>query len=184
MSAETLLAAMLLMTPSGVPAVCPPPEQFLVVRDAIHRTAVDWEILDERETRYVLTRSEDFCADLNMLRRRRQELDDAPKVSDGFRFPDRNTVNELVRFNRAYRRNIDERRQLEVDRADSFRTAIAETDRLYQIWDAVRDARCDFYYVTVRRQALKKLRDLIGEEDYDQAILPPNVPFWRFHEMR
>ena len=26
-------------------------------------------------------------------------------------------------------------------------------------WDAIRDAQCDFYYVTVRRAALKKLRD-------------------------
>jgi len=184
MSAELLLASMLLMTPSGIPAICPPPDQFPTVRDAVHRVAVEWEILDERETRYVLTRAEDFCTDLNMLRRRRQELADAPKVADGMRFPDRITVNELVRFNRAYRRTIDERRQLEADRADSFRNAIAETDRLYQIWDSVRDARCDFYYVTVRRQALKKLRELIGDEDYNEAVLPPNVPIWRFHEMR
>ena len=184
MSAESMLAVMLLMIPSGVPAVCPPPDQFPALRDAVQRVAVEWEILDERETRYVLTRPEDFCTDLNMLRRRRHELQDAPKAADGLRFPDRVAVNELVRFNRAYRRNIDERRQLEFDRADSFRNALAETDRLYQVWDAVRDARCDFYYVTVRRQALKKLRDLIGTEDYDQAALPPNVPVWRFHELR
>ena len=58
-----------------------------------------------------------------------------------------------------------------------------ETDRLYQVWDSVRDARCDFYYVTVRRQALKKLRDLIGEDAYLDAELPANVPTWRFNEM-
>ena len=59
---------------------------------------------------------------------------------------------------------------------------LAETDRLYLVWDAVRDARCDFYYVTVRRQALKKLRDLVGDEAYATGELPPNVPTWRFRE--
>ena len=181
---ELLIAAMLLTIPPGIPAPCPSESQFPALRDAIHQVAVQWEILDERETRYVLTRAEDFCADLNMLRRRYRDLEGAPHVADSLRFPERNVVNELVRFNRTFRRNIDERRQLEADRADSLRNVVAETDRLYQVWDAVRDARCDFYYVTVRRQALRKLRDLVGEEAYNQAVLPPNVPTRRFNEMQ
>jgi hypothetical protein len=62
--------------------------------------------------------------------------------------------------------------------------ALQETDRLYQVWDAVRDARCDYYYVTVRRQALKRLRELIGDEAYYSASFPPCVPFWRFQQIR
>ena len=181
---ELVLAAMLLSIPPGIPATCPPEAVFPAMRDAIHQVAVQWEILDERETRYVLSRPEDFCTDLNMLRRRHRELEDAPPVSDCFRFPERPYLNEQVKFNRLFRRHMDERRQLEVDRADGLRNVVAETDRLYLIWDAARDARCDFYYVTVRRQALKKLRDLVGEEAYSQADLPANVPLWRFNEMR
>ncbi len=30
-------------------------------------------------------------------------------------------------------------------------------DRLYELWDTVRDARADYYYVNVRREALGKL---------------------------
>src|SRR5439155_11277213 len=108
-----------------------------------------------------------FSADLNMLRRRYKELADAPRLADSYRFPERAAVNELVRFNRAYRKNLDQRHLL-------------ETDRLYQVWDAVRDARCEFYYVTVRRHALKKLKDQIGDEAWDTATLPPGVPTWRF----
>jgi hypothetical protein len=180
---ELVVAAMLLTIPPGIPAGCPDQQHFPPLRDAIHQLAIQWEILDERESRYVLTRPEDFCTDLNMLRRRYQDLQDAPKIADAMRFPERTGVNELIRFNRAFRRNIDERRQLEVDRADSLRNVIVETDRLYQIWDSVRDARCDFYYITLRRQALKKLRDMIGEEAYNLAELPPTVPIWRFNEM-
>ena len=58
--------------------------------------------------------------------------------------------------------------------------ALAETDRLYKVWDAVRDARCDFYYVTVRRQALKRLREALGDAAYAATDLPPHVPAWRF----
>jgi hypothetical protein len=58
-----------------------------------------------------------------------------------------------------------------------------ETEHLYQVWDTVRDARCDYYYVTVRRQALKKLRKMLGVDDYYFGKLPPPVPLWRFQEI-
>ena len=47
----------------------------------------------------------------------------------------------------------------------------------------MRDARCEYYYITVRRQALKRLRTMIGAEAYDAAELPPYVPLWRFLEL-
>jgi hypothetical protein len=182
--ADLVLATILLTTPPGTPECSPPEDRFPTLRDAIHQVAVEWEILDPRETRYVMTKPEDFCTDLNMLRRRYREFADAPRVDEAFRFPDRATVNELVRFNRAFRKHLDQRQQFEIDRAEALRNVMWETDRLYQVWDAVRDARCEFYYVTVRRHALKKLRTLVGEDDYRTATLPPNVPTWRFNEMK
>ena len=181
--ADLLLAAVLLAIPPGTPATCPQPDDWPRLRDAVRAVAVEQEILDRREARYLLTKPEDFCTDLNMLRRRHRDLADAPRVADAERFPDRPAVNELVRFNRAFRRHIDQRCQLEADRAVALGQVLAETDRLYQVWDCVRDARCDFYYVTARRQALQKLRDLIGEEAYAEGELPPNVPTWRFREL-
>jgi hypothetical protein len=181
MSASDLfLAATLLTAPVGTPEQMPPEDQWPAVRDAIHKTAVDWEIMDPRETRYVLTTREDFEADLNLLRKRYSELVDAPRLSDCQRLPDRRIVNELIRFNRAYRKHLEDRQAWEADRADLFFTAIQETDRLYRHWDAVRDAQCDFYYVTVRRAALKKLRDAIGDDAFSTGQMPHYVPDWRF----
>ena len=74
--------------------------------------------------------------------------------------------------------------QLKLDRADVIGVAVAETDRLYRVWDAVRDARCEFYYVTVRRQALKRLKEMVGDEAFAEVDLPPHVPGWRFQEAR
>lgn len=181
---EFALAVALLTAPPGTPEPLPANDQWPALQTALHETAIAWEILDPRETRYVLSRVEDFDPDLNLLRRRYQDLQDAPRVADSNRFPDRRTVNELVRFNRAYRKNLDTRQVMESDRAEIIREAVRETDRLYAIWDAVRDSRCEFYYVTVRRQALKKLKELIGEEAYETGELPPYVPDWRFAEIK
>lgn len=178
------LAIALLIAPPNTPEMLPSPEAWPGLQTALHEIAVAWEILDPRETRYVLSRLEDFETDLNLLRRRYQELRDAPLVAESQRFPDRRTVNELIRFNRAFRKNLDTRQAMESDRLGLIREALLETDRLYAIWDAVRDARCEFYYVTVRRLALKKLRDLIGEEAYQAGELPSHVPDWRFAEIK
>jgi hypothetical protein len=38
--------------------------------------------------------------------------------------------------------------------------------------------------VTVRRQALKKLKEMIGDDAYTLGELPPYVPVWRFTEAK
>ncbi|VTR90859.1 Hypothetical conserved protein OS=uncultured planctomycete GN=HGMM_F22C11C15 PE=4 SV=1 [Gemmata massiliana] len=177
---DLVLAAILLAAPVGTPEQMPAPERWPAVREAIHKTAVRWEIMDPREERYLLAAREDFETDLNLLRKRYVELNDAPKLMDCQRLPDRRTVNELIKFNRAFRKNLEEREVWELDRTDLFTQTMQETDRLYQYWDAIRDAQCDFYYVTVRRAALKKLREFIGEEAFLAGVMPPYVPEWRF----
>src|SRR6185295_7948013 len=120
---------------------------------------------------------------LNLLRRRHSDLLDAPPSNDCMRFPDRGLVNDYLAFNRAYRQQLDMRQPGEPARWWELRTALQETDHLYQVWDTVRDARCEYYYVTVRRQALKRLRELLGEDSYYTAKLPPYVPLWRFQQI-
>lgn len=177
---DLVLAATLLAAPVGTPEQTPPEERWTAVRDAIHQTAIRWEIMDPREERYLLAAREDFQSDLNLLRKRCADLADAPKLADCHRLPDRRTVNELIRFNRSFRKHLEEREMWEADRSDLFQQAMKETDRAYQQWDAIRDAQCDFYYVTVRRTALKKLRDTIGAEAFAVGVMPSYVPEWRF----
>jgi hypothetical protein len=181
-ASDLMLAAVLLTTPPGVPEPRPTADHWPALRDAVHHVAVEWEILDPRETTYLFAKVDEFDADLTILRRRYQDLHDAPKLADSFRLPDRKQVCELVRFNRAYRKNLETRQQIELDRAEELQEVIRETDRLYQTWDAVRDARCEFLYIPARRQAMKKLKGMIGEEAYAAGDLPPNVPTWRFQE--
>ena len=179
-ASDLILAAALLTAPVGTPEQTPQEDNWPAVRDAVHKIAVEWEIMDPRETRYVLATREDFEADLNLLRTRYTELADAPRLTDCQRLPDRRTVNELIKFNRAFRKYLEERQAWEADRIDLFSIAIQETDRMYRQWDAIRDAQCDFYYVTVRRNALKRLKDSIGEDAFSTGHMPHYVPAWRF----
>ena len=171
---------------SGSPDAEVPPEaaaEFAAVRPTLKALAVAWEVLDPREARYILKQAESYPTDLKLLRKRYRDLADAPPLHDCMRFPDRALINDLLAFNRAYRQHLDSRQAIELVHWWELREAIQETDRLYQVWDTIRDARCDYYYITVRRQALKKLRQMVGPDAYGSADLPPHVPLWRFQEI-
>ena len=92
---QYLLAAALLTAPAEKD-VAIAPQLFGTVGPVLQKVALQWEILDDREKRYVLTRPEDFTADLKLLQRRYHELANAPPVSDCLRFPDRTVVSELL----------------------------------------------------------------------------------------
>lgn len=177
---DLLFAAMLLSAPIGTPEVKPTAERWPIVRDAIHHMAVEWEIMDPRETRYVLTKVEDYQDDLDFLRKRRMDLAEAPRIADANALPDRETINDHIRFNRAFRKNMELRMAWESDRADFIRAVIDENEMLYKIWDAIRDGKSDMHYVTTRRHALLKLRDLVGPDAFVKGTDMPFVPDWRF----
>lgn len=179
-ASDLVLAVMMLSAPVGTPEQVPQPERWPAIQAALVQTALDWEILDPRETRYVMAKIDDFQEDLDFLRKRRGDLADAPKLMDSDRLPDRRIVNDYIQFNRAYRTYLETRLAWEVDRACLINEAITETDRMYRMWDAIREAKGDFHYITVRRLALKRLRDSIGQAAYDAGELPPYVPEWRF----
>lgn len=173
---ELFLAAALLGAPVDTPEPVPTEAAWPAVRDAVHAVALDWQIMDPRETRYVFANRADFAADLNLLRKRAVELADAPKLDACKWLPERRAVNELVRQNREFRCEIEARRPWETDREDLLHDAVRAADCLYRPWDALRDAQCEFYYVTVRRTALKKLRDAIGAEAFAAGRMPLAVP--------
>lgn len=177
---DLLIAATILDAPRDTPVPEFEHAQWLKVRGAIHAVARQREIMDEREERYLCAQKEDFVNDIDILRKRNVDLMDAPKLVDLNRFVDRGTANDLLRFNRAFKQEIEKRMVWEADRADIFEQVLKYNEKCYHAWDAFRDARCDFYYVSVRRVALKKFRDAIGETDYNLGKMPDYVPTWAF----
>jgi hypothetical protein len=180
---EFLMAFTLLTSPEGSVNWTHPPPHYNALRPTLQKLALQLEIMDPRETRYVLARMEDFRSDLQLLRRRYRTLADAPPLEECKRLPERCLVNDLLAFNRTYHQYLTNRQPVDLVHGEEVQTAMTETDRLYQVWDTVRDARCTYYYVTVRRQALKQLRCLLGEEAFYRGHLPPHVPVWRIPEV-
>src|SRR5262245_6975185 len=108
------LALALLTIPADAADAPPAVDALTTLRPTLQGIAIYWEILDPREVRYVLTRGEDYAADVKLLRRRCHDLADAPPLHDCMRFPDRALINELLAFNRAYRQHLDSRQSLEL----------------------------------------------------------------------
>jgi hypothetical protein len=143
------------------------------------------EILDERELRYVFSQHKEFLSDFNMVIRRAKDLENAPHLWECVILPDRSLANELLMFNRAYRKYLEDCSSVwfDVYSKNWLLATKEENEALYQIWDCVRDARCVYYYVHIRRQALKRLVDTVGPLD-NNFKLPPHVPIWRFTQIR
>jgi hypothetical protein len=177
-----LLMAVLLLTGPGAdfeaPEAAAPHANCAA---ALRLLALHLEILDPLET-HVLAHPQEFAADLRVLRGRYQEFAAAPQLHECFRLPERALVEDLLVFNRSLQKDLKDRLFLDRIHAADLQTALEETEQLFQVWDAVREARCEYYYVTARRQALQQLRNLIGMDAFYTGQLPPHVPLWRIPE--
>lgn len=150
------------------------------VQNEILKQAIELQIMDTRETRCFFGKPEDFSLDLAALRSRFKEFCGAPPVEDAYRFPNREIVQGVQKFNRAYREYLAAKKDVNLLEREEVKDALKETDSLNEIWDLVRDARCESYYTHVRRRALKRLLESIGPEAFYSSALPPGVPLWRF----
>ncbi len=155
-----------------------------LVKPTFLQLAVEAEILDEREEQFFEGLSKDLVGDVRALQKRAEALRAAPKVIEANRFPDRSLIEEFLAFSRAHRKNLTLGLEQDQSHAEQWQTAIHEVDQHYFVWSVLRDARCRFYYVTVRRQALAQLRDMVGAEAFYNAQLPPHVPLWHFPVMK
>jgi hypothetical protein len=156
---------------------------FHLAAPVARQMAIDWEIMDEREV-YFLLYEHSFRSDLVTLRTRYRDLRCAPSCHDSIRFPDREQINEMLAFNRKYREHAEAMRVTQLYRADDWREVVTETDQLYHIWDLIRDAGNEQYYVSTRRQALMDIRKKLGPDAYYKGQMPPHVPIWRFQEIK
>lgn len=177
---EVLLAAALVPAPADSPVAAQAGAWADWLSPSLIHLSLQAEIIDRREAPFLLVKRVDFPADVKFLRSRWDELEHAPLVEESYRFPERRLVHDFLSFNRAYRCDLVARLAVDPVHAEELKHALDETDRLYNIWDAVRDARCEYYYVHVRRQSLQLLRDLVGLEAFYNGHLPPHVPVWRF----
>jgi hypothetical protein len=167
---HVLALAVLIAPPADGDPVCP--REHACIWRTIKAVSLSLQLIDPREGRYVLARSSDFESDVPFLRRRQADLGGAPPLTDAWALPRRELACQLLTLNRKSHRHLIRQRDAIGD-YPGLDELLAETERRYKIWDAVRDAGSEFYYVSVRRAALAQLRQMLGDEAYHLAKLPP-----------
>ncbi len=160
------------------------PEQYAYLKPQCAAVGMAFELLDKRELPYIFSRQAEFNADLNLMQGRWILLKDAPRDAEGMRFPDRKMTEKMVSFNREYRYYLLGQKEYAGWRTFEIDEAITETNELYEVWDTIRDATGEWYYINTRRTALKKLRETLGEDAWHSGELPPCVPYWLFSRMK
>lgn len=146
-----------------------------VIRPSMLSLAMDSEILDTREHYFF---AQQAMEDLKIVQDRYESYYGKPRLSDCDRFPDRKTISFALAMNRKYKEELDRRLEIDLYHTEEVRNAIIETNYLYHIMDNIRDCQCEYYFITVRREALHLIRELIGPEAYYSGQLPPSIPFW------
>ena len=121
----------------------------------------------------------------NTLRFRWAAFRDAPYLrSELDRLPSTKSISQIMTFSASFRQHMVERRYATQAHRDTIDEAICEANLRYKVWDAMRDARCEYYYNHARRKALKLLLDLIGPEAFYSGDWPDPVPMWALAEAR
>ncbi len=132
-------------------------------------------VLDPVECKSFLVKDDELKKDATILMARWAELWDMPPAWDADRLPARQQIDEACSFNRAMRLWLSNRLPNDHLNAEQLHDAIQDLDRRYVIWDLARDARSTYCWVSGKRKALDKLRDLIGDEAYYSGRLPSHI---------
>ena len=175
-NAEMILAMILLTSPPKSPLPDLPDDNWPALQAALVSVGTELEILDPRESSLMLRRQEELEGDVEILRRRYLTLRDAPKLADARRLPSRKLICQMVSANRDAYRHLGQLATVETDRAESYKQGMAEANHLYDIWDAARDATCEYYFVNVRREAMLRLREELGADRFGAGWMPPPLP--------
>jgi hypothetical protein len=158
-----------------------------LLAEQILKKAVELQILDPRETKYSFLKDEEYDRDILYLRERWMKLKDAPRVEEFTGFPTRDQIKESLNFNNKFMDYLTSQKGIMPE--SILKEVMRETKECADVWTALSDAKCDFYYVTVKRAAMLKykrftqnIKDENGNDYWMTRRLPPSFPYWRFRE--
>lgn len=154
----------------------PIPQDCHVYSPVLQRCAIALELIDRREHRHILVDSDLFQNDMAMLRRRAMDLRDVPFIIEANRLPPRWLALAYMTWNRDVYKMVELRAVSELHHASHHRQMMLELDKLYAIWDAVADAQSEYFYVHLKRMALRQIIDHAGYDAFYSGNLPYPVP--------
>lgn len=108
-----------------------------------------------------------------------------PPPGDAYRLPPFQSLRDGRLFNQRYQKHLQGRLDWEPYRRDALNAALIEARELYEVWDCAEGAHPDYPCPPDLKACYhRRLRRLLGPDDYRRMNLPPCVPTWRFNELR
>lgn len=123
------------------------------------------------------------------MRQWHYNLKDCPRLSEAQLFGQLTApgLEECLKFNAAYRSHLELELQFcpcgYTNRKEALSAANADNNRCWEIYSNLNGGVFG-PFVSNRRAALRRLKELLGDEDYYAGQLPPHVPVWWFREVR
>lgn len=178
---NTILALVLITLPPSENDL----SHFSHLKQSCLEISLEMELMDAKEIKYVFSKNEEFNYDIKLIQKRYSELKDSPMTWDSKRFPGKEECTEILAFNRRFRTFVEQKIDFTIDAHEKLflGEVLLEIDELYNLWDMIKDTNCEYYYVTTRRNMLKKLKEKLGDVDFYDGALPPAVPLWRFQRI-
>jgi hypothetical protein len=167
-----LFAYLLICLPLPAPPQAPAP-----LWDALVRVSLALELADPRES-WARHRPDGFAWEVECVRRRSEQLAGAPPLSDHYLWlAAAGVADDLRAFNRVQRGHLAALCDsgLAGHRRGDVEAQLAELDALDEAWGCAQGCACREAYVTTRRLALARLRELVGPENYLRGTMPPPV---------
>lgn len=153
------------------------------MRHSLMAVSIQLELMDPREVSHWWNYRQfnDGCKELQV---RYADLVDCPEVADSLRFPSREFCRNALEFNWNYTQHLENHLEIACDIDKPWiEEAIKESIQLRRLWSSLEDTQAGYYYVYVKRRALREVRDTVGLKNYYQGILPPYVPLQYFQRI-
>jgi hypothetical protein len=155
-------------------------DQWPELRRCMADVAVDCGICERREVVRI-----DNVYDLqefrSWIRQRAVDMADTPTLDEVQRWCvkyDKRTVWSCREVNRRFLDYCLGRSRLDLAHADYWEEVFRDAQGLHQAWFLM--CLCQYDSPHGRREALARLRDLLGPESYAEMDMPCPLPLWRF----
>lgn len=160
------LLALLVAFPSvPLPSTVPPAVHEALVQFA---TRHDLSTPEEAWKGYPFRSGVQWCSHMLLT------LKDCPPSTDSGNFPPAEWCDHELARNAAHVRALEVLADFQPSRWNEYQAAILAAGERAAVWYAAREAQRG--HVASRREALARLKRLVGEADYFSGRLPPGVP--------
>jgi hypothetical protein len=118
----------------------------------------------------------DFRSEVRWVRHHMRDAAEYPALTECQRLPPAFVIHDNLAFNRVHQCYLEARWVVRLQDRDAIEDALQQSRQISRIWEAMAAANADDLNWFCRRQALARLRELLGDEAYYEGDWPFPIP--------